>query len=221
MTYCEFLQYLNSFSEESFAEFQRKLVPTKQHILGVRTPILRKIAKQYAGMLEEIFAYPDDVYEVTFIKLAMVSALPYEKFVSYLDTCVSKIDNWASCDSFKAACIRKHRQEFLTRLDGLFLTGKEFYQRYVFVMLLSYYVDKEYAFVLERYLQSANTQYYYVHMAAAWLLAEIIIKEYDFGVTLLKKGFLDVKTHNKAIQKSRESFRLTKEQKDYLSSLKK
>jgi hypothetical protein len=58
-------------------------------------------------------------------------------------------------------------------------------------------------------------------MAAAWLLAEIIIKEYDFGVTLLKKGFLDVKTHNKAIQKSRESFRLTKEQKDYLSSFKK
>ena len=62
---------------------------------------------------------------------------------------------------------------------------------------------------------------YYVHMAAAWLTAEILIKRYEYGLALLDKNILPTKTHNKAIQKARESFRLTKEQKDYLKSLKK
>ena len=69
-------------------------------------------------------------------------------------------------------------------------------------------------------MQRASTQYYYVHMAVAWLTAEILIKEYEEGVVLLKEGFLPVKTHNKAIQKAIESYRLTHEQKEYLRSLK-
>ena len=74
---------------------------------------------------------------------------------------------------------------------------------------------------IQQFIEKADTSRYYVHMAVAWLLAEVLVKEYDEGMSLLKDKLTDEKTHNKAIQKSRESFRLTKEQKDYLSSLKK
>ena len=105
-------------------------------------------------------------------------------------------------------------------LDKLFLDGRGFYQRYVLVSLLSYYVDEPYLPIIKEYILRADTQYYYVHMAVAWLTAEVLIKHYDEGLRLLDAIKTDVKTHNKSIQKALESFRLTKEQKDYLRSLK-
>ena len=221
MKYSEFIQLLTENAEESFAEFQRKLIPTKQKILGVRTPIMRKIAKQLQGLEEEVFAYPDEIYEVTFIKLTLVSMLPYDKFLLYIEDCVSKMDNWATCDSFKAKCIKAHKKEYLNVLEKIFCHGGEFYERYVLVALLNDYVQDAYITVIVDYLKRADFSYFYVSMAAAWLTAEILIKEYDSGVSILKQGILERKTHNRAIQKAIESFRLTKEQKDYLRSLKK
>lgn len=220
MRYSELLTILYTQAEPNFALFQRKLIPTKQTILGVRTPTLRKIAKGYIGEIEELLSFPDEFYEVTFIKLTVVSALPYEKFIHYVERCVALIDNWATCDSFKAKCLKKCKSEFLPILEKLFQRNEEFYQRYVLVVLLAEFVEKEYLSTLTAYLQRADTQPYYVHMAAAWLAAEILIKHYDFGVDFLKSGVLDAKTHNKSIQKAIESYRLTTEQKEYLRSLK-
>ena len=72
----------------------------------------------------------------------------------------------------------------------------------------------------EGWLVQDDTEKYYVHMAAAWLTAEILVKYYDFGLKLLQNKVLQPKTHNKAIQKAKESYRLTKEQKGTLESLK-
>ena len=130
MLYSDFLNNLKSYAETDFAEFQRRLIPTQREILGVRTPTLRRFAKEYQGDLNELFSYPDEYYETVFIKLTVVSRLPYAQFLVYLEKCVALIDNWALCDSFKCKAITKHRQEFLPILDKLFLDGREFYQRY-------------------------------------------------------------------------------------------
>lgn len=220
MTYSQCIDVLRAYKEEKFAEFQRKLIPTKQKILGVRTPTLRKIAKQYAEDFTTIFDFPDEYYEVTFIKLTMVSALPYEQFILHVDTCVSLLDNWATCDSFKAKCIKGHKEDFLPIIEKIFNNGSEFYQRYALVVLLTEYVEEKYLFILKEYLSKSNTTPYYVHMAAAWLTAEILVKLYDKGIEILQSGILDIKTHNKAIQKAVESYRLTTKQKEYLRSLK-
>ncbi len=221
MEYSELLSLLKEKSEEEFAIFQKKLIPTKQHILGVRTPILRELAKSLKGQEAQIFTFPDEICEVTFLKLAMVSALSYEEFILYIDKCVEKIDNWATCDCFKAKCIKKHQREFLPILESLFMQGGEFYERYVLVTLLSFYIEREYLPIIESFLQRADTSKFYVHMASAWLTAEVVVHFYEFGIFLLKKGILSTKTHNKAIQKCIDSYRLTKEQKDFLRSLKK
>ena len=220
MTYSEFIEVLVAYREQEFAAFQCKLIPTKQMILGVRTPTLRKLAKQYADNFTEIVNFPDEYYEVTFIKLTMVSAMPYEQFLRYVEKCVAWIDNWATCDSFKAKCLSKHKEEFLPFIEKIFNNGGEFYQRYALVVLLSEYVEEKYFPILKKYLENANTAFYYVHMSAAWLTAEMLIKLYDKGVEILQSGILDITTHNKSIQKAIESYRLTKEQKEYLRSLK-
>lgn len=220
MQYSDFLTYLSGFAEPNFAAFQQKLIPTKQQILGIRTPILRKIAKAQSAYFQEIFAFPDDVYEVTFLKLAMAANLPYAEFLVYLDDCVERIDNWATCDTFKAKCIRARRDEFLPILEKLFEHGGEFYERYALVTMLAFYVEDRYLPILFDYIERANVADYYVYMAAAWLTAEILIKAYDEGIAFLRRGTLEKKTHNKAIQKAIESYRLTTEQKERLRSLK-
>ena len=220
MKYSEFLEELKGYAEEKYAAFHSGLTPTKYKILGVRVPILRKIAKKYKGNVDELFRFPNEYYETVFIKLTVVSALPYADFCGRINDCVALMDNWAHCDSFKAKCIRQNRAEFLPVLDELFAHGGEFYERYVLVTLLSEYVEENYLPLIERYIAKSNTTLYYVHMAAAWLTAEILIKYYEHGVILLKKGILDAKTHNKAIQKAIESYRLSDEQKKELRSLK-
>ena len=222
MRYLELLDILNENKELVYADFQRRLIPTKSVILGVRTPTMRKIVKEVVKTteIEEILAFPDEYFETTFVKLTTVSALPYERFVKYVERCVELMDNWASCDCFKAKCLKKHKDEFLPVLERIFAKGGEFEQRYVLVVLLGEYMEEKYLPIAEGYISRANAAPYYVHMALAWLTAEILVKHYDYGVKLLQKGILVPRTHNKAIQKAIESYRLNQEQKEYLRSLK-
>lgn len=219
MIYADFLQELKKHAEPKLAIFHGGLIkePPKR-LLGIRTPIMRKIAK--AVSVDEVLAFPDEYYEVTFIKLMAISYLPYESFISYLDHAIPLITNWALCDSFKPKCIAKHKADFLQYVERYFRMGTEFSVRFSLVMLLSYYVEREYLPLIFEYLRRADCAPYYVHMAAAWLTAEVLIKHFDDGVSFLREGSLDAKTHNKSIQKAVESYRLTNEQKEFLKTLK-
>ncbi len=220
MQYSKFIDILKDSAEEEFADFQRRLIFTKYDILGVRTPKMRQIAKSLVPIREEVFSYPNEYYETIFIKLALAATLPYEQFITCLDEAISWIDNWALCDCFKGKCIKKHKEEFLSILEKLFITGKEFYQRYALVVLLSEYVEERYLPLIKQYIYRADTKPYYIYMATAWLTTEVLVKYYDFGVSILKEGKLDIRTHNKSIQKAIESYRLTTEQKDAIRALK-
>ena len=173
-----------------------------------------------SGDLENLFAFPDDFYEVTFIKLTAASYLNYGEFTVYVDNCVGLIDNWATCDCFSPKCIAKHRDDFLPYIDKYINSVKEFYQRFALTTLLHFYVEEAYLGKIFQTVKKADTGQYYVHMAAAWLVAEVLAKCYRQGVEFLQLGTLDVKTHNKAIQKANESFRLSEEQKKYLKEIK-
>ena len=222
MSYEEFLAELKASQDLSYRQFHKKLLKNDSiEVLGVRTPIMRNLAKKYNNSVDELMSFPDEYYEVTFIKLSAVALLPYEKFVTYIDKCVPLIDNWATCDCFTPKCIEKHRDEFLPYIFKYLNEDKEFYQRFALTTLLHYYVEEEYLQTLLDAIKKADTNYYYVHMAAAWLVAEMLVKYYDKTVEFLTTDFLDKKTHNKAIQKACESYRLSQEQKTYLKGLKK
>ena len=96
----------------------------------------------------------------------------------------------------------------------------EFHQRFALVTLLHFYTEERYAETIFGICEKSDSSLYYVHMAVAWLIAETLVKFYETAVNFLKKNSLNKKTHNKAIQKACESYRLSKEQKNYLKGLK-
>ena len=222
MQYRQLLEILESNADLQYREFHKRLLKNDGiKVLGVRVPELRKIAKQFKNDTDILMSFPDEYYEVTFIKLTAVSNLDYEKFIKCVDICVSLIDNWATCDCFTPKCIEKHKQDFLPYIERFLNVDGEFYQRFALTTLLHFYVDDEYIDLIFNAINKANTEnYYYVYMASAWLMAEVLVKYYDIGVEFLELGTLDKKTHNKAIQKANESFRLSEEQKKFLKEIK-
>ncbi len=225
MQYQQLLSILEENADPKYQEFHKRLLKNDNiNVLGVRVPILRKIAKQFKGDIDNLLSFPDEYYEVTFIKLTAVSNLTYKEFIKYVDLCVSLIDNWATCDCFTPKCIEKHKDEFLPYIHQYKAVKSEFYQRFALTTLLHFYVEEKYLGIIEDTVKVVDTSRYYVHMAAAWLIAEMLVKYYDDAVKFLKAdvegNFLDIKTHNKAIQKANESFRLSDEQKKFLKEIK-
>ena len=215
------LDELSANADGEYRNFHKRLLKNDGiNVLGVRVPVLRKIAKKYVNAVAELMRVPDEYYEVTFVKLTAVSLLKWEEFIKYVDECVPLIDNWATCDCFTPKCAAKHKEEFLGYIRKYFEHGGEFYQRFALTSLLHYYVESGYLDTIFSFVESAECDKYYVHMAAAWLIAEVLVKFYGDGVAFLNKNTLDRKTHNKAIQKACESYRLSDEQKTYLKGLK-
>lgn len=222
LLYDRLLEELNANADAEYAAFHKRLLKNDAiNVIGVRVPVLRKIAKKYADDLQGLMSLPDEYYEVTFIKLTAASKLSFGEFIKIADGLVALIDNWASCDCFKADCIKKHREEFIPFIKAYLGVNREFYQRYALVTLLNYYVEAPYLGLIFDSVLNADDGFYYVHMAAAWLIAEVLIKNYAEGLAFLKKDALGVKTRDKAIQKACESYRLTDGQKEELKGLKK
>ena len=87
-------------------------------------------------------------------------------------------------------------------------------------MLMNHYLDENFK---EEYLTLPSTiksEEYYVNMALAWFYATALAKQWDATIPYLIEQRLPLWVHNKTLQKSRESFRITAEQKAYLKTLK-
>ena len=220
LTYEAALAALKEHQDEGYRAFHRKLLKDDSiDVIGVRMPVLRALAKRWKGEWECVRAFPDEYYEVTFLKCAVAAQLPYEQLVSVLDGLVGLLDNWATCDGFAPACIAKRRAEFVPYIEKYLADGRVFVRRFALTTLLHFYVDGEgLPFVLEC-LKKVRAEEYYVSMAAAWLAAEVLVKFPSAGEKLLTERALDPVTHDRAIRKACESFRVTPQRKEVLRAL--
>lgn len=222
MTYDKVLERLFSEQDEKYRDFQSALIKNDSiRLIGVRMPILRRLAKEWRGELDAFLAFPDEWYEVTFLKFSLYALLPFDMFTANICEMVGLLDNWATTDGFHANCIAKHREEFLPYIRAFSCDGREFVERYALVSLLHDYVEEQYLPEIFAALERADGTKYYTGMGAAWLFSEVLVKQYDAGREYLKKGRLSPFVHNAAIRKATESFRLSKEQKEELKSFKK
>jgi len=211
------LKRLFAMQDENYRRFHKRLLCNETiNVIGVRMPLLRKLAKEWKGMHDVFLTFPDEFYEVTLLKCLLVGALPFEEFCKRVDGLVALLDNWATCDCFLAPSIGKNREAFLPYVDRYLKSGEEFVVRYALVTLMRYYLDDTYLPFALSAAESCDCSKYYIHMAAAWLIAEVLVKNFDCGVEFLKQTRLDPSTKNKAIQKARESYRLTSDQKQSL-----
>lgn len=219
--YQEFLNELKAVADPGYRDFHKKLLKNdKINVLGVRVPVLKRMAKKYVGRVDELLEFPNEYYEVTFVKLSAVALLEYDDFIVRLDRCVKLIDNWATCDCFLPRCVAKNRERFLPYIRKYAAAEGEFEQRFALTTLLHYYVEERYLETIFSVAERCDASKYYVHMAVAWLIAETLTKFYDRAVGFLLDNSLDKKTHNKSIQKACESLRLSTDRKNYLKGIK-
>ena len=142
----------------------------------------------------------------------------------YIKNFLPKINNWAICDTF---CVglkitKKNKEKMWNFLQRYLKSKKEFEVRFGIVMILDYFIDEQHLEENFKIFNKVRVDKYYVQMAIAWAISICLVKYYDRTVKYLQKeADLDDFTYNKSIQKAIESYRITKEQKDFLRKIKK
>lgn len=222
-TYSAFLEYLNTIKEEDYKRFSEKLIFTNYEILGIRSPILRKLAK---AISKEPFTFLE--HKKTYYEEVMLEGLVLSFFKDittlekYLPAYITKIDNWALCDTPGSSLkiIGKNREYFLPKIKKMILSKETYEIRFGYLLLLAHYKDKKYLDTIFSYIDLMSSKEYYVQMIVAWLLCECFLLDQDKTITYILNSHLDNFTYNKALQKMIESNRITKETKKHLKTLK-
>ena len=211
---------LFNLQDKKYQDFQKKLCPGCENIIGIRVPTLRKFARENKDKIN-IDEIRSDYYEEIMLKgmlIGMQDKLDYKRISNF----VLEIDNWAVCDTFCAGLkkVKKDKENFLEFIKPYLKSDKEFEVRFAVVILLDYYIEEKYIdFCLETLGKIANGDYY-VKMAIAWCYSICFIKFYNKTKRFFIANDLDKFVRNKSIQKAIESFRLSEKQKTELRKLK-
>lgn len=222
----EIQKELFDLQDEKYREFSCSLMPTvdPERVIGVRTPDLRKLAKTLAKTPDiDVFLHclPHQYYEEDNLHGFIIEGMKdYETCVQAMDAFLPYIDNWATCDLISPKVFKKHLPELLDKIRGWIASDRVYTVRFGIGMLMSFYLDDAFDPEYLEMVSSVRSEEYYVNMMIAWYFATALAKQYDAAVLYIEKKKLEAWTHNKAIQKSVESRRITEEQKNYLRSLK-
>lgn len=226
ITYKEFVEYIKSLADEKYRQFHSSLViNSKYELIGIRTPIMRDIAKQIAktNIDEFLKVAQEKYYEEVMIQGLVISHIKDEvKFNKYFQNHIKKIDNWALCDTFCSAIkiVEKYESKYFEEMLTLCLDKEEFISRVGIVTILDHFVKENYIQDIIKTLNKIKSDKFYINMAEAWLICEIYIKYPEQILPFIKNNKLNKFTHNKAISKIHDSFRVSKQDKEYLNTLK-
>lgn len=217
---------LFSMRDPGYRDFHARLMPTvdKKTIIGIRTPQLRKFAKEFAKKPEsELFLHelPHRYYEENNLHGFLISNMKdYERCVRELYRFLPYVDNWATCDLMSPKIFKKHLPELLEHIKNWIASEHTYMVRFGIGMLMSFYLDEAFEPEYLRMVSFVKSEEYYINMMIAWYFATALAKQYDSAVIYLEEKRLDKWTHNKTIQKAVESYRITEQQKLYLRTLK-
>ena len=209
-----------------YRDFNSSLIPTvdKETVIGVRTPQLRKLAKELSkdpdiGVF--LRTLPHKYYEENNLHGLIIEGMKdYDKCIAEMELFLPYIDNWATCDIISPKVFKKHLPELLDEIKVWIGSDHTYTIRFGIEMLMSFYLDEQFKPEYPEMVACVKSEEYYVNMMIAWYFATALAKQYDAVLPLIEEKRLEKWTHNKAIQKSVESYRITPEQKAYLKTLK-
>ena len=222
----EIQKRLFELQDEKYRDFQVKLLPTTDSatVIGVRTPELRKLAKELSkkddidGFLT---ALPHDYFDENQLHAFILSGMKdYAECMTKVCRFLPFIDNWATCDQLSPKVFGKNRDNLLVHINEWLQSAEIYTVRFAAGMLMQYFLDDDFDISYPQMVADIESDEYYVNMMRAWYFATALAKQYDSVIPFIEKKRLDKWTHNKTIQKSVESYRITPEQKEYLRSLK-
>lgn len=217
---------LFEMQDDGYAGFQRKITLTVQEdaFIGVRIPQVRKLAKELVkkgGAEEFLQSLPHKYYDENILHGLIISEVKdYDQCIDLLEKFLPYVDNWGVCDTMKPRSFKKHRAELIDKIREWTASPHCYTCRFGLSMLMTHFLDEDFK---EEYLSIAvavHSEDYYVNMMVAWFFCTALIKQWDATIPYLENHSLNVWTHNRTLQKARESKRITAEQKAILRSLK-
>lgn len=225
--YREFIKYLMSLQDIKYKDFHSSLVlNSKYEMIGIRVPTMRNIAKHIAktNIIDYLKCVQNKYYEEVLIEGLVISKIKDERdFYRFYNKYIKKIDNWAICDSFcnSIKIVRSYEEKYFNEAIKLSLKQEEFLSRVGLVMILNHFISKKNINTIFDTLNKITSDKFYINMAEAWLICEMYIKYPEETKMFLKKNKLSIYTQNKAISKIRDSYRVSKDEKDELSKYRK
>ena len=209
----------------SYRDFTARLLPNidRARIIGVRTPALRQIARDFAKSPEApafLAALPHRYLEEDGVHACLIEGIrDYGACVAAVDTFLPHVDNWATCDGISPRCFAKNRAALIGDVRRWLDSDRLYTVRFGMRMLMNHFLDADFRPAYPEWVAAVETEEYYLRMMQAWYFATALAKQYDAVLPFLEQGRLEPWTHNKAIQKALESYRITDEQKAYLKTL--
>ena len=218
------IEKLFKLQDKKYQELQYRTIPNIENIIGVRTPELRKLAKElvkennYKSFLEEL---PHKYFDENQLHGFIISEIKdYDECINYTNKFLPYIDNWATCDQMSPKVFKKNKDKLLKEIK-VWIKSKDTYTiRFGIGMLMSYFLDEDFDKKYLEIVSKVKSKEYYVNMMIAWFFATSLAKQYKDTITYIEDNKLDIWVHNKTIQKAIESYRITNEQKEYLRGLK-
>lgn len=224
----QIIKKLQALTESDYKAFNERIIPTNYEILGIRMPALKKLSKEISAS-ENVEDYLKNAEYATYehillygLVLGQLKKSSLETVFCYLDPLILKFDNWAHVDTIISSLkvFQKYPDEVLKHFLPLKKHKGEFTKRTFVILLMDYFMDETYIDSTLKHLSEVPQGQYYVDMAIAWALSYGLIKFYDKTLPVLEQKTFSKFVHNKAIQKARESYRVTPEKKELLNNLK-
>ena len=216
---------LFALQDQKYRSFQGKLMPTvpPETIIGVRTPLLRKLAKELSGtpQAEEfLHILPHSYYEENSLHAFLIEQIrDYDRALAETERFLPYIDNWATCDCFCPKVFAKRKEALIVPIRRWLDSDRLYTVRYAIGMLMRHYLDEAFRPEFLAWVAGVQSEEYYINMMRAWYFATALAKQPDSAFVWLTKRRLDVWTHNKTIQKAVESYRISAERKQQLRGM--
>ena len=226
MNRVEIVTELFRMRDKDYAFMQAKIIPTvaADRIIGVRTPSLRKFAKSlYNDHDIESFlsCVPHQYFDEDQLHGFVISLeKDFDKCVTEVDAFLPFIDNWATCDQLSPKAFKNEPEKLFPYIQTWIKSDKTYTVRFAIGMLMQHFLDANFDTKYADMVAEVRSEEYYINMMIAWYFATALAKQYELVLPYLEDKRLDAWVHNKAIQKSTESYRIADEQKTYLKTIK-
>ncbi len=209
-----------------YKKFHIKLMPSvdSDRVIGVRIPVLRKIAKTYSDTLKkEIFlkTLPHNYYEENNLHAFFIEDIKdYDRCITEINRFLPFVDNWATCDSLRPKCFKKNTDKLICEIDKWLKSEHTYTVRFAIEMLMVHFLDNDFKKEYLKRVSLIKSDEYYINMMIAWYFATALAKRWEEAFIYIKDKKLDKWVHNKTIGKAIESYRINEEQKEILRKLK-
>lgn len=218
-------EYLLSQQDIKYRNFTLPLIPDvdEKTFIGVRLPVIKKYAKDLPekDRLEFIKDLPHQYHEENILHAFILSNMKdYDEFLNYVNEFLPYVSNWSVCDTICNKNLTKYRPQLIKEIYKWLKSDELYRVRYAVKCLMNYYLGEDFKEEHIQKVSEVKLDDYYVKMMIAWYLATGLAKNYDSFIKAVEEHRFDAVTHNKAIQKAVESYRVSEEHKAYLKTLK-